>query len=91
MIDKAFLIVLGWALCATAMACFMGWLLYKKQSTTNKIDNLKQKNKRNKQSSIDNDITATIPTEKLNKRNKNNKKGILKRIKEKRLTKKQNK
>lgn len=91
MMDKAFLIVLGWALCSTAMSCFFGWLLFKKQSTTNKIANLKQKTKRNKDSTIENDITPTVNVEAVQKRIKQPKEGLLSRLKEKRQLKKEQK
>lgn len=49
---------------------FQSWLLYKKNTTHNEIANLKQKNKRNRASKIDNDITPTIEA-KPRKRRKN--------------------
>ena len=52
--------LLGWAICATLLAVLLMFLLYKKQSVTNDIDNLKQKNKHNKNSTINNDIKADI-------------------------------
>lgn len=61
--------LLGWALASTIIALFSIWMLFKKQSTTNEIDTLKQKNKRNKNSTIDNDINANIG-DKDNKRKK---------------------
>lgn len=62
--------LLGWAISSTLLSVFTIWLLYKKPSTENNIDNLKQKNKRNKQSNIDNDITPQINQDNLNMSNK---------------------
>jgi hypothetical protein len=84
MTDKALLMVLGWAMCATATSFFMGWLLYKKQSTTNKIAKEVVKIKRNKGSNIENDINPRITTETREKRRKQRKPGILKRVLSKR-------
>jgi hypothetical protein len=84
-------ILLGWALATTASTFFMGWLLFKKPTNTYEIDNLKQKNKRNKQSNIDNDISARITPDNKDIPSNKRKRGLLKRIKEKRLTKKKNK
>lgn len=59
------------------------YLLYKKPTTHNEIDNLKQKNKRNRASNIDNDITTSIES-------KEPKKGLFKnRRKLKLFTKKE--
>lgn len=55
---------------------FQSWLLYKKDTTHNEIANLKQKNKRNRDSNIDNDITPHIEVKKQRK-------GLLKRLKTK--------
>ena len=71
--------LLGWSISSTIIALFTIWLLFKKVSTHNQIDNLKQKNKRNKNTNIDNEISARIEPEK--------KERFLKRLKNKRLTK----
>ena len=70
--DKIVLIMLGWALSSTLTSFFLGWMLYKKNTTENKIANLKQKNKRNRKSNLDNDISANIPQTKEHKRRRFN-------------------
>jgi hypothetical protein len=60
------------------------WLLFKKQTTYNKIANLKQKNKRNKGSNIDNDISAKMEA-------KESKKGLFKNREKRLLRKSKNK
>lgn len=50
----------GWAIISTLINIYVIWLLSKKPLTENNIENLKQKNKRNKQSNIDNDISSRI-------------------------------
>lgn len=77
--------LLGWAIASTVIAIFAIWLLFKKVSTHNEIDNLKQKNKHNKSSNIDNDITATLDSQKEKKQ------GAIKRFINKRQTKKEKK
>lgn len=62
-----------WAISSTIIALFAIWLLFKKQSTTNEIDKLKQKNKHVKSSNIDNNIHADISQETKRKRRKLNK------------------
>lgn len=64
--DKLLYFLLGWAICATLLAVFFGWLLYRKE--TYQIRNLKQKNKRNSGSNIDNDITPHIETKQRKRR-----------------------
>lgn len=53
----------GWAIISTLINIYVIWLLSKKPLTENNIENLKQKNKRNKQSNIDNDISSRIDLE----------------------------
>lgn len=63
--------LLGWAISSTLIALFLGYLLYKKPSTTNEIDRVKEVNKRIKNSTIDNKIHADITGEKRRKRRLN--------------------
>jgi len=60
------------------------WLLFKKPTTHNEIANLKQKNKRNKNSNIDNDISAKMEA-------KEPKKGLFKNREKRLLRKSKNK
>ena len=62
--------LLGWALAQTLITIFCIFLLYKKPTTHNEIENLKQKNKRNRASDIDNDISADITREESKKERK---------------------
>jgi hypothetical protein len=64
---------------------WQSWLLFKKPTTSYEIDHLKQKNKKNEGSIIDNQINAQIES------NKPKKEGILQRLKHKRKLKKENK
>ena len=59
---------LGWAICATLICLLTVYLLSNKETTENNIENLKQKNKRNKNSNIDNDISARVEVEEAVKR-----------------------
>lgn len=56
-------ILIGYSICATLVIIILSWILYKRPTTKNEIANLKQKNKRNRDSSIDNDITPTLNIE----------------------------
>jgi len=66
--------LLGWAIISTLINIYVIWLLSKKPLTENNIENLKQKNKRNKQSNIDNDISSRIDLENVNNDKKQRKK-----------------
>ena len=74
--------LLGFAIASFLLAMYTIYLLSKKDTVENnyEIENLKQKNKRNKQSKIDNDISARIEEETPKKRPKQRKNGILKRL-----------
>jgi hypothetical protein len=76
MVDKLLYIFIGYSICATLIII----ILIKKPSITYKIAKSIQKTKRNKGSSVQNDITPTINTETRKKRRKQRKNGILKRI-----------
>lgn len=67
-----------------ALNVWLSYLLYKKPTTHNEIDNLKQKNKRNRASNINNDISASIES-------KEPRKGLFKNRKMRLLTKEKNK
>lgn len=58
--EKLLFTILGGLIISLLINVLTITLLYKKQSVTNEIDNLKQKNKHNKNSTIDNDIKADI-------------------------------
>lgn len=65
--------LLGWSIAMTLITIFCVYLLYKKPSTHNEIENLKQKNKRNKGSDIDNEISAKLTDNKETTRKKRRK------------------
>jgi hypothetical protein len=81
---KLLYILIGYSICATLVII----VLIKKPSITYEISKLTQKTKRNRDSNIKNNITPTINV-KPDKKAK--KEGVIKRWKNKRLTKKQNK
>jgi len=74
--------LIGWALAMTVITLLCAYLLYKKvsESTTNNIDKLRQNNRRNRDSTIDNDISASVTSENIRKREKKPKNGIFKRL-----------
>lgn len=78
--------LLGWSIASTIIAIFAIWLLFKKPTTHNEVDRLRQTSKRIRGSNIDNDISATIET-----KPKKEKKGVFKQFKNKRITKKKEK
>ena len=63
--------LLGWSIIATILAILAIYLLFKKVSTTNNIEDQKINNKRNKGSNIDNDITSDIQETKRKRRRLN--------------------
>lgn len=81
--DKIVLILIGWALCSTLVII----ILIKKPSVVYEISKLTQKTKRNRDSNIKSDITPTINITPV----KTAKKGVFRKWKNKRLTKKKKK
>jgi amino acid permease len=65
--------LLGWAIAATLIALFAIWMLFKKVTTTNNIEDQTIKNKRNKASNIDNRIDSQLTTETKRKKRRLNK------------------
>jgi len=83
MTDKLLYIFIGYSFCATLVIIF----LIKQPDITYKIAKSIQKTKRNRGSNVQNDIAPTINTETREKRKKQRKNGIFKRVLTKRKEK----